>query len=106
MNATHQDQEKGLFPDLLHDLLDAVEERKEADIVSWRRNGRCFKVTKRDEFMKEILPRYFRQTQYKSFVRQLNIWGFACIAQGPDKGSCKLLTTHSRSTSMGPYRTF
>ena len=82
------ESDKGLFPSLLHDLLDEVEMRDEADIVSWRPSGRCFKVHKRDDFMAKVLPRYFRQTHYKSFVRQLNIWGFACIGKGPEKGSC------------------
>ena len=91
-----QKNDKSLFPSLLHDLLDDVESLNEADIVCWRPSGACFKVHKRDEFMTKVLPRYFRQTHYKSFVRQLNIWGFACVTQGPDKGSCKCTTGGAR----------
>jgi hypothetical protein len=32
------------------------------------------------------VPHYFRQTKYKSFQRQLNLWGFGRVRQGPDKG--------------------
>lgn len=70
MATPQHDGEKGLFPNLLHDLLDEAEKNEESDIVSWRSGGRCFKVHDKERFMKLILPRYFRLSQYKSFVRQ------------------------------------
>jgi hypothetical protein len=79
---------KILFPWTLHSLLEDAEKEGFNSTVSWRPSGLAFKVHHRDEFMDKVLPRYFRQTKFKSFVRQLNLWGFSCIDQGPDKGSC------------------
>jgi hypothetical protein len=103
MDILQQDGEKGLFPHLLHDLLEDAEKSRETDVVSWRPSGGCFKVHKREEFMSRILPKYFRQTRYKSFVRQLNIWGFACIGQGPDKGSCKCSLVNVGCKNVGYF---
>ncbi len=77
------------FPWILHRVLEDAEQDHRQDVVAWTPTGNAFIVRKRDDFMKEILPRYFRQTKFKSFVRQLNLWGFTFIDQGPDKGSCK-----------------
>jgi hypothetical protein len=77
------------FPWILHRLLERTEQEHQQDIVAWMPSGNAFIVRKRDDFMKDILPMYFRQTKFKSFVRQLNLWGFTFTDQGPDKGSCK-----------------
>ena len=71
MDQDHQQGDKGgLFPELLHDLLEDVETSNESDIVAWAPSGRCFKVFKKETFIAHILPRYFKQSKYKSFVRQ------------------------------------
>lgn len=62
--------EKSLFRVLLHDLLDDSEKNDESDIVAWAPSGRCFKVHHKQKFMAKILPRFFKQSKYKSFVRQ------------------------------------
>jgi hypothetical protein len=79
---------KILFPWALHSLLDDAEKEGFDCTISWKPSGMAFKVHNRERFMNEVLPRYFRQTKFKSFVRQLNLWGFSCIDQAPDKGSC------------------
>ena len=86
-SSTSKNEKK--FPWILHKIIDDAEREGNEDIVAWTPSGRSFIVRKRDTFTEQILPRYFRQTKYKSFVRQLNLWGFTYIDQGPDKGSCK-----------------
>ena len=91
---------KILFPWTLHNLLEDAEKEGFDATISWRPSGMAFKVHNREEFMKEVLPRYFRQTKFKSFVRQLNLWGFSCIDQEPDKGSCMYTILHTIKESF------
>ena len=45
-------------------------------IVSWVSNTGGFKIYDVKMFASEILPIYFANIQYKSFIRQINIYGF------------------------------
>jgi hypothetical protein len=48
-----------------------------SEIISWEEMGKGFKIYQPKEFNELILPRYAkRQTIYRSFQRQLNIYGF------------------------------
>jgi len=66
------------FPFKLHHLLDEAEKnnRQWASIISWTPSGRAFKIHKPKEFAALVMPRYFDQTKYRSFQRQLYIYGF------------------------------
>jgi len=55
------------------------------NIISWTDEG-GFMVHDRDTFETEILPKYFRQTKVRSFLRQLNIYGFKRIESGRYRG--------------------
>jgi hypothetical protein len=44
--------------------------------ISWLPNGRGFKVLSPRRFAEETLPFYFDTLKYKSFIRQINIYGF------------------------------
>ncbi len=74
------------FPLKLHALLDTIEADGHADVISWQPHGRSFRVHKTKEFVDTIMPRYFRQSKLTSFQRQLNLYGFARITRGRDKG--------------------
>jgi hypothetical protein len=57
-------------------------------IVSWQPHGKAFRVHLPDVFAKTVMPRYFKkQTKYKSFLRQLHIYGFHRIGKGIDRGA-------------------
>ena len=71
------------FPERLHDMLT---QDKYPDIVSWAPHGRCFVVRKPKEFEKRVLEQFFNQTKYRSFQRQLNLYGFKRLTGGPDRG--------------------
>lgn len=75
------------FPAKLLLLLQSVEDEHLSHIVSWQPHGRSFMVHNPKEFQKKILPRFFRQTKYSSFQRQLNIYEFQRISAGPDKNA-------------------
>lgn len=46
------------------------------DYIRWNDDGKTFQVFHREEFMKNILPRYFKHNNFASFVRQLNMYGW------------------------------
>ena len=74
------------FPEKLHRLLVEVEAAGRADVISFVANGRAFAIHKADNFFKEIVPLYFRQSRLSSFKRQLNLYGFELINTGPARG--------------------
>lgn len=75
------------FPWKLHHILEYTETSGLNGIVSWTPTRTGFKVHNPDAFDQHIMPLYFNQTKYKSFQRQLNIWGFYRTKAGPEKGS-------------------
>jgi hypothetical protein len=74
------------FPFKLHSMLDNAAVEGYAYIVSWEGDS-CFMVHNKESFVKDIIPRYFSQTQYRSFQRLLNMWGFERLRDGPRKGA-------------------
>jgi len=89
LNSVKRDPRGGVpvpFPLKLHELLDTIEADGHADVLSWQPHGRSFRVHKTKEFVETIMPRYFRQSKLTSFQRQLNLYGFARITKGRDKG--------------------
>lgn len=74
------------FPAKLHSMLDDAARLGFDDIVSWQPEGSSFKVMHPDRFAEEIMQSYFNQTKYKSFQRQINMYGFRRIHLGPNMG--------------------
>jgi hypothetical protein len=72
------------FPIKLHYMLEEVHrEGTDTKLVSWSPDGTSFRVHKPALFERNILPRYFTQTKYRSFQRQLNHYGFHRIVRSP-----------------------
>ncbi|MEI4867049.1 heat shock factor family protein, partial [Klebsiella pneumoniae] len=46
------------------------------DLIRWSDDGDSFFVPSADRFGKELLPRFFKHSNFGSFVRQLNMYGF------------------------------
>lgn len=74
------------FPRKLHAMLEEASKTNSEDVVSWQPGGKSFKVHKPPQFADEIMNNYFNQTKYKSFQRQLNMYGFQRVHHGPNKG--------------------
>jgi hypothetical protein len=76
-----------LFPSKLHKLLLMADNGGFAHIISWQIHGRAFKIHRVKEFIAEVIPLHFCHGNITSFYRQLNLYGFLKITQGPDKGA-------------------
>jgi hypothetical protein len=86
MPSKNTKTESRSFPRKLHALLEEAEEKGFHDLICWQSGGKSFKVLNSGNFAKTIMPKYFKQTKFKSFQRQLNIYGFQRIHHGPNKG--------------------
>ncbi len=56
-------------------------------IITWLPHGRAFIVRHSQKLKEIVLPRFFKQSKFMSFTRQLNLWGFKRITKGTDAGA-------------------
>lgn len=78
----------GTFPQKLHQILLNLERQEGgAEIASFLPHGRAFAIHKPREFVKQVMPKYFRMSRFSSFQRQLNLYDFQRVTEGPDKGA-------------------
>jgi hypothetical protein len=75
------------FPGKLYRLLAEVEREGNTHIVSFTPDEKAFMIHDRDAFMNDVAPKYFRQSRFTSFVRQLNLYGFGRLSYGPNRGA-------------------
>lgn len=73
------------FPFRLHNMLDDAERQGHAHIVSWCKGGEQFKIHIPTQLI-GVLQKYFRQSKFKSFLRQLQGYNFKRITRGKDQG--------------------
>ncbi|GLT59226.1 hypothetical protein SLA2020_320590 [Shorea laevis] len=53
---------------------DMVDDDSTDSIISWGQNNDSFVVWDRTQFCVQLLPKYFKHSNFSSFVRQLNIY--------------------------------
>lgn len=74
------------FPCKVYEMLEDADDQGFQDVVSWNKEGNGFMVHNKDRFTLEIVPKYYNQTRYKSFQRQLSLYGFQRTTSGSNKG--------------------
>jgi hypothetical protein len=74
------------FPEKLHRMLEEIDKQGISEVVSFYSHGRAFGVHDMDRFVSEVMPKFFKQSKWNSFARQLNLYGFIRVTSGPDAG--------------------
>ncbi|WVO17040.1 hypothetical protein L204_104727 [Cryptococcus depauperatus] len=63
-------------PAFLNKLYTMVSDPEVDELIYWGKNGDSFFVPNAEHFGRELLPRWFKHSNFSSFVRQLNMYGF------------------------------
>ncbi|WVQ98411.1 hypothetical protein IAU59_005534 [Kwoniella sp. CBS 9459] len=63
-------------PAFLNKLYTMVSDSEVDDLIYWGESGDSFFVPNAEQFGRELLPRWFKHSNFSSFVRQLNMYGF------------------------------
>ncbi len=74
------------FPWRLHQMLEDIEKAGADGIVSWLPDGQHVQVHNPQLLVQRIIPKFFKQKSYKSFQRQLHLYGFQRVLEGPNRG--------------------
>lgn len=64
------------FPFRLHQLISQAAKLEVDDIICWDSTGKKFIIYDQNKFVEKVLPTVFKQSQFSSFRRQLNAYGF------------------------------
>ncbi|KAK1740836.1 heat shock factor family protein, partial [Skeletonema marinoi] len=77
-NTTHRssDQQQQAFPFKLYEMLEYARASGVSSSISWLADGTGFVIHNKDAMMNDLTPMFFNQTKFRSFTRQLNLWGF------------------------------
>jgi len=70
------------FPTKLYRMLEDVERFGNKSVISWSNDGLFFIVHQPKVFAESWMKKYFNQSKYKSFQRQLNFYKFQRVAHG------------------------
>ena len=63
-------------PPFLAKLYQIVSEQSTEHCIQWTPKGDSFVIREPDSFARDILPTYFKHNNIRSFIRQLNTYGF------------------------------
>jgi len=78
------DENKQNVPSFIGKLAMMLEDHTAAPYVAWSGTGDSIIVINPSLFATQVLPRYFKHSNFASFVRQLNLYGFHKTSQEPE----------------------
>eukprot|EP00984_Skeletonema_dohrnii_P011056 scaffold4390_cov71-Skeletonema_dohrnii-CCMP3373.AAC.10 len=76
VKRTDTKEQQITFPHKLYEMLEYACDSEINSACSWSADGSAFAISNRNVMMEELVPMFFRQTKFRSFTRQLNLWGF------------------------------
>ena len=76
------------FPLMLYEMLDQAEIEGFDNVIGWDSSGKAFRIKDPIALEKEVLPRFFKIKNYRSFLRQLHLYGFFRYLCGSRQGLC------------------
>lgn len=79
------------FPAQLRIILD---EDQHPSVLSWQKDGISFIIYDQVVFQEKVLPLYFKTTKWKSFQKQLNIYGFKEVEKQQRKSKREHIYMH------------
>jgi HSF-type DNA-binding len=82
--SVSENEDSKRFPEKLFRLLGRAELESFNHIISWQPHGRCFVVHLREAFIGLLPVLMPGLTRWKSFQRQLHLWGFTRLTEGRD----------------------
>jgi hypothetical protein len=68
-------------------MLVEIEDSPESSVVAFLPHGRAFMVHDAEALVTKVLPKYFGPATWRSFVRQLSLFGFRRVMTGSDFGA-------------------
>jgi len=77
-------KERVVFP---FKLMEVLSNDNHSDVISWVEHGESFMIHDRKKFVTSVMPNYFKQTKFESFMRKLSRWGFRKEKHGPAAGA-------------------
>ncbi|KAI8339711.1 HSF-type DNA-binding-domain-containing protein, partial [Chlamydoabsidia padenii] len=64
-------------------LYSMLENNTYANLMSWCPSGTSFSIVNAKTFAAQVLPAHFKHSNFSSFVRLLNMYGFHKISKSP-----------------------
>jgi hypothetical protein len=79
-----------VFPTRLYEMLENAEKKGYDHLIRWSSDGKSFKIQDswNHKAIIAILKQNFNQTRFKSFLRQLQVYGFERQFKGKSQGEC------------------
>ncbi|KAL7412535.1 hypothetical protein BDY24DRAFT_341601 [Mrakia frigida] len=63
-------------PAFISKLYSMVDDSSTNNLIYWSERGDSFLIPRQELIGKELLPRFFKHSNFSSFIRQLNMYGF------------------------------
>merc|ERR1712151_88216 len=75
-NCTKHEESSEMLKKFPEQLRMILEQPRHLSAISWKDDGNSFIIHDQAVFLNEIIPLYFKTSRWKSFQKQLNIYGF------------------------------